>query len=759
MLLRLFLGGALSVAVWAMSATACSVRTPPPGEANDSPVDQTVPREPHTSAPFTPQGIASIAWGQQLLPIKAPHTSTLVDRLTAPGRLPRPDVSPGGFTVEDLVVPVLTSATIVQVNWNVDGVAVNPDLSEQMSLFYKDLSGSAYLAALAIGYQGAGTNLGFLGPYSISAATAPLRNGTGNIPGTNIGVLLQREINAGKLPAPAPGYIYAVHPSQMDTTWVNPFGATCWAGNPPGGFTAWHYSWQQNGLTVPFMLIPQETPGATCSSVGSPGYTAGLTGAGPINEETYWASHELVETLVDPPGTFINTEVGDPCELPGGAQATKGIALLSSNNGPPWFLNPFLENDMGCSIGIFGWNSEAYKSSGFVTPRGPYHLDAFSPDSTGTVRSSWWDMTANGNARSGPQNASNWNSYTVPGPPGLFFAGTPVAADSRVPPILGNTLAGAQTSGKLDIFLGDINGNLETNYWTETPGWASNFYDPLDEAAPPNVAVVSRTSALLDVILCDVNGTLHDRSWSDLTGSWTDVTLPRVVNVNFAPGCNVTAISEYATHIDAFVVDNIGHLWNYYYDTTYSPPGWQVPQDLTANTRAPSLVPYGQVSAIGRHPTHQDVFSTDENGSVWNYWWDFNLYNARWQYAGPVITGASPGAPVAVDDQGAEDLDVFTTGTSQGGPVLIATWWNIAFPEGWSGHQFAIPGSGQAFYPQGTLQLGGAWPRLHSISRLRGAIDVFGLGSDGSMWSWSWTNANVANGTGGAWDPNPRRVL
>jgi hypothetical protein len=213
----------------------------------------------------------------------------------------------------------------------------------------------------------------------------------------------------------------------------------------------------------------------------------------------------------------------------------------------------------------------------------------------------------------------------------------------------------------------------------------------------------------------------------------------------------VTAVSRYPDNLDVLVVDTRGDLWNYWWDST-NPNSWGS-QNITALTVGPVLAGSGQVAAISRYPNHLDVFSTDLNGIVQSYWWDAA---SGWNFvSGGVMSGVAPGAPVAVDDQGAGHLDVFTTTTQYGGSI-VETWWDTAISGGWTGHQVVIPNSGQAFSPAGTLSVSSP---LQAVSRFRGAIDVFGVGIDGSIWVQSWTDAHVANGPGGGLWASPHRVL
>jgi hypothetical protein len=667
---------------------------------------------------------------------------------------------PGGFRVEDLSWSnVLIDAAIVQINWQPAGNGLNPYLVDNLPSFYSDLAQSSYLNSLHGPYGGAGSSVSYFGAVSVNDP----------IPGTlhdaAIKSMLIAHIANGTLPIdfsnagiPHTNYVYVVHIPPSYGAPTDNKGNAC-DGNPGTGWCAYHsYDTAhffppydgETGTYFSYVVIPDLEAGNACSKF------CGFTGAGFLNETTKAASHEVIETLTDPWGTGVNYikgadgnsdwEIGDACNgnnsngsFPVTVENGSGFTTMAASNGPPWLVQAPWENGQ-CVLAPFGWNSNAYKSSGFIVDRGPYHYDAFSTDpNTRAVAAAWWDMTGFGGAGaapSGPQNSTNWFSYAL-GPNGLALPGTPVAVDSRYPPA---TVPTTDSTGHLDIFLSGPSGKLQSAYWGP---WSSFFTPPYGTWTKPgsNVAVLSRAPIMLDVIFCDNSGNLQDVIHSDANGLWSYRSITQ--NAPFAPGCNVTAVSRYPSHIDAFAVDRSGNLWNYYYDD--GPATWGA-WNLTASLGGPVLAPGAQVAAIGRSPNNLDVFSTDLNGTVQSYWW--NSANGWGFVRGGVISGAAPGAPVAVDDQWQGHIDVFTTARNPSDPVgstgeLITGFWDDVQPT-WNGHQSVVPGSVWTFGPGWGLQ---------AISRMRETLDVFGLAPDGTMWGTSitWQDPLFSNGTGGAW--------
>ena len=286
-------------------------------------------------------------------------------------------------------------------------------------------------------------------------------------------------------------------------------------------------------------------------------------------------------------------------------------------------------------------------------------------------------------------------------------------------PAKGEIGVATRDADKLDIFVVDVNGDIQTASWEPafTDGW--HGWRPLKAGHGRPGSPITAASPNTDILVAVVTGrdgavyTAHRapgspgkwEEWWGLSGGATAV------------GGRVTAISRGPDNVDVFVVGTDGRV----YTAAWVQPAatwssWQPIGDVR--------VPVGAaVHAAARNPDRLDIFVTDAGGKVMTAAWEPSFTDGwhGWDW----IKGgrAAPGAPVTVVSRGPEKLDIFVTGTD--GRVYTAAW-QPDFTDGWRGWARI----GDIALPQGAP--------VHGVSRSIEHLDIFATDLNGVILTAAW---------------------
>ena len=186
--------------------------------------------------------------------------------------------------------------------------------------------------------------------------------------------------------------------------------------------------------------------------------------------------------------------------------------------------------------------------------------------------------------------------------------------------------------------------------------------------------MVSRSQDKLDVFVTDVNGVVQTAAWEPGFGSrhgWWELRGGRA-----APGAPVNAVSRSRDKLDVFVTGTDGRVYTAAWEASFT-DGWHGWWPIGS-----IQVPQGSpVNAASRSTDKLDVFVTDTNGVVQTAAWEpgFTSGHGWWE----LRSGrAVPGAPVTAVSRSRDKLDVFVVGTD--GRVYTAAW-EPTFADGWHG--------------------------------------------------------------------------
>ncbi|MFF4330255.1 hypothetical protein ACFYZT_27575, partial [Streptomyces sp. NPDC001591] len=154
-----------------------------------------------------------------------------------------------------------------------------------------------------------------------------------------------------------------------------------------------------------------------------------------------------------------------------------------------------------------------------------------------------------------------------------------------------------------------------------------------------------------------------------------------------------------------------------------------------------SAAPSSGVSAVSQKEDHLDVFWVGPDGSVRSQWWDGGSRKGAWNGHGSFniapAGAAAAGSAVSAVSQKEDHLDVFWVGPD--GSVRTH-WWDGGSRSGaWNGHgSFNIASPGSAAPSSG----------VSAVSQKEDHLDVFWIGSDGSVRSQWWDGGSRS----GAWN-------
>jgi hypothetical protein len=138
---------------------------------------------------------------------------------------------------------------------------------------------------------------------------------------------------------------------------------------------------------------------------------------------------------------------------------------------------------------------------------------------------------------------------------------------------------------------------------------------------------------------------------------------------------------------------------------------------------SPIVPGHAEVSPVTRSADHLDVFLTDINKNILSAAWEPDYadgWHGWWQIKGGT---AAAGAPVHGVSRGTDKLDIFVTGTNN---RVFAAAWEPDFADGWHGWSPVLGGV--------------AAPGAHvtAVSRRADHLDIFVVGTDGSVYTAAW---------------------
>jgi hypothetical protein len=622
-------------------------------------------------------------------------------------------------------VSVVASATIFELDWG----TVDPDVSTVMPHFYNDIAGSGYLQSLEE-YSNAGSNVIYGGHYTVTPAPPGNPVSDANVQDMVAQIAATRESFPNAM-------LYAVHLPPGYTGTDNTGKNSC------GNWCAYHAAANTVDQKISFMyaVLPDQNTlhAAPCNS------GCYFTGAGPINETTKVASHEIIEALTDPwddGGYKLNGyEIGDLCngdsKFPTPVDGGNGFTTIPARNGPPWFVQaPYSFKARACVVyAPWVYTPPSYTGSGFAFARAPYHMDIFRTANNGSVVSADWDVSNGG---------SNSKWLNVPGTlgnnSGVSWRNTPVSGIARY-------------ETHMDIFSAPSSfgfpAQFPSEWWdasllsSPTFGWnafeVADVYNNVNLPAPGKpLSVTARNPSSMDVFYLSTGGEIFDVGY-DTTNGWSPhasatANLSEDSNpdgpttgkpVNLGPP---TAISRNPDVLEVFAVDGSGTIWGWSYSASAAKPLWYGPFSVTALAGGPPVSPGTHIAAFARNPDKIELFAADDAGAVQSYFWN----SGTWGFVQDPLTRVNgvlppgstvPGAGVGVGGWGSH-VDVVTTSKSHPGQLVVAWWDDYMAPNPFNVHRWTSYEVGSNF------TLG---QPIHVVTRYVHSLDVFGLQPDGSI--------------------------
>ncbi|MFF4581519.1 CAP domain-containing protein [Streptomyces sp. NPDC001373] len=357
------------------------------------------------------------------------------------------------------------------------------------------------------------------------------------------------------------------------------------------------------------------------------------------------------------------------------------------------------------------------------------HLDVFWVGPDGSVRSQWWD----GGGAGGAWAAHSSFNIAAPGSAVVSSAITAVS----------------QRDGHLDVFWIGPDGSVRSQWWdggSASGAWAAhssfNIASPGAAALGSGIAAVSQHNGHLDVFWTGPDGSVRSQWWDGggAGGAWAahgsfNIAPPGIA----AQGSAVAAVSQQDGHLDVFWVGPDGSVRSQWWDGGGAGGAWAAHGAF--NIASPGAAALGSgIAAVSQHNGHLDVFWTGPDGSVRSQWWDGGGAGGAWAAHGSFNIAppgiAAQGSAVAAVSQQNGHLDVFWVGPD--GSVR-SQWWDGGGASGaWAAHgAFNIASPGAAAVSSG----------IAAVSQHNGHLDVFWIGSDGSVRSQWWDGG----GAGGAW--------
>ena len=322
--------------------------------------------------------------------------------------------------------------------------------------------------------------------------------------------------------------------------------------------------------------------------------------------------------------------------------------------------------------------------------------------------------------------------------PTLQRVARPMLRSPRLP-ALGQIAAVSRSTDKLDIFVTDINGVIQTAAWEPgfTDGWHGWWELNRGRAARgAPVHAVARSQDKLDAFVIGTDNHVYTAAWepafTDWWRGWWEIN-----GGVAAPGAPVTVVSRNTDKLDIFVVGTDNRVWTAAWEPGFTDwwHGWWPIGNI--------LVPSGSaVHAVSRSVDKLDIFVTDINGVIqtaawepsftdgWHGWWEIN--GGR----------AAPGAPVTAVSRNIDKLDIFVVGTDN--RVWTAAW-EPGFTDWWHG-----------WWPIGNI-LVPSGSAVHAVTRSADKLDIFATDINGVIHTAAW-EPSFTDGWHGWWELNSGRA-
>lgn len=284
---------------------------------------------------------------------------------------------------------------------------------------------------------------------------------------------------------------------------------------------------------------------------------------------------------------------------------------------------------------------------------------------------------------------------------------------------------GLQGDDQLDVFFVGYDGAVWVTWERGDTPWTDGLYGRPGPArltgpgiAPPgaNLACAKLNDNELNVFVVDTWGAIRCLSVIGY-GEWQEfaVTGPD----QFPPGAPLVATKPDDDRLNVFVVNNAGAITMIWRTSDLA---WQMPLAVSPQNFAVS----GAFLAAALQDSSQlDVFVVGNDGAMWVTWggigdvWTDGLEGGSPQ----PITGPNlsiPGAPLAADRQGDDQLDVFVAGLNDAIWVTSEKG-DSAWTDGLEGRQPPVPVTPWGYAPRG----GG----VAAIARNKTHVDAFAVGA------------------------------
>ncbi|SOD73597.1 papain like protease [Jatrophihabitans sp. GAS493] len=235
----------------------------------------------------------------------------------------------------------------------------------------------------------------------------------------------------------------------------------------------------------------------------------------------------------------------------------------------------------------------------------------------------------------------------------------------------------SRSADHLDIFVVGTDGGVYTAAWEpDFTDWWHGWWRIGDLVAPQGAPVhcVSRSTDKLDIFVTDVNGVVQTAAWEPGSNGWQGWW--ELNGGRAAPGAAVTAVSRSTDKLDIFVTGTDGGVYTAAWEPDFTDwwHGWWRIGDLVAPQGAP-------VHCVSRSTDKLDIFATDVNGAIQTAAWEpgSNGWQGWWSLNGG---RAAPGAPVTAVSRSTDKLDVFVVGTDS---CIYTAAWEPDFTDWWHG--------------------------------------------------------------------------
>jgi hypothetical protein len=522
----------------------------------------------------------------------------------------------------------MSNADIIYINWDGE-IAAN--LDAMLPVFYSELLRSDYLGEIEFMYGGLGSSHNYRGEYTLIPQTYVQNGCTVETPCSLNWSQIQTEVHnfISRDNLPTSNTIYMVHLPPNYNLFDSSGTQQC----------AYHVAIGTGvlnaGAGIPVAIMSDFTLPTSFCATGTNEIRYPTTDTASYNNVTLVASHEFIESLVDPKGN--GQEIGDPCDC--AANEQNGVAWMTFQGATrPWFVQqPWEAGAQTCFAGSDPM-PQSINSSGAFAARTPNNLDGFFSSQAGTVATSAWAA------------GGSWNNFTV-------SSNTPIVQGSPI-------AATARTGNNLDIFYVGSDGAVWTNAWQFGGPWIA-FPISGTNLAPPgaSISALTRGANSLDVFVVDNNGNLDRLSWA---GSGWSLSFAGAGDIQ--PGAGVAAVARTTGNLDVFFIGKDGGLY-----TTFLYPGWTSWERVRVPTPE-HTVSGSSVAVTARAWTNLDVFLTDETGALEHPTWN---PDTGWTYE---ITGFSvpSGAQLAAVARYPTDLDTFFVD----GSGVQNVWWHGSNPWG-----------------------------------------------------------------------------